>query len=69
MEEFSFEDADVVVHPMLTTPLPGSGAPRPSNLSASFHSSPGMLFGGSSHPVASGGVTRGKEGRNKGLRK
>jgi hypothetical protein len=44
MDEFSFEDAEVVVHPMLTTPLPGSGAPHPSNSSTSVHPLPQVHY-------------------------
>jgi hypothetical protein len=60
MEEFSFEDADLVVRPMHTTPLPGLGGTRSATSAASLHPLPGTLFDGSPHPVASG-VTRGEK--------
>jgi hypothetical protein len=55
---FSFEEEDVVVRPMLTSPLPGSSNLRVFTSPSSVHPSPGMLFGSSPRPVASG-VTRG----------
>jgi hypothetical protein len=61
MEAFSFEDAEVVVCPMLTIPLPGHGAHRLSDSSASLHPLPGTLSGGSPRPVMSGVVMRGGE--------
>jgi hypothetical protein len=64
MEEFNFEDADVEVRPMVTTPLPGHGDSRLPSASASLHPLPGTLFGGSPRPVASG-VTRGEKGEKK----
>jgi hypothetical protein len=66
MEEFSFEDADLVVRPMHTTPLPGLGGTRSATSAASLHPLPGTLFDGSPRPVASG-VTRGERRRKQGF--
>jgi hypothetical protein len=54
---FSFDNVDVEVRPMVTTPLPGSGAHHPPATSTSLHPLPGTLFGGS--PRVASGVTRG----------
>jgi hypothetical protein len=57
-EEFSFEEPDVVVRSMVTTPLPGEAGPIDQpNLSGSLQPLPGTLFGGT--PRVASGVTRG----------
>jgi hypothetical protein len=67
-EVFDFADVDVVLRPMLTTPLPGHGATlRSSTAAASPHPLPGTLFGNSPRPVASG-VTRGEKKEESGVR-
>jgi hypothetical protein len=63
---FSFEDAAVVIHPMVTSPLPGlPGGPRAFTSPASMQPSTGMLFGSSPRPAS--GVTRGERRKKREL--